>query len=246
MITGMNERRAQRSDLEGLALFGGIAEGELDWVAAHGRVVDLDEGTTIVEEDSPADEMIVVLKGAAEFDFSMGPQHVILRRFGPGDVTGVLPYSRMTKVPGTAVAVEDSTILLVHRDSFPELVKVAPALGQRVERPAARVRAARDAAAAAAAGVHEMSRPSARPNRPTYVGIGAQKCASTWLHRILANAYYKQNKLPDADLATAEALYLEGDLKQAQIFAKRALPRLKSGSPNWIRAGDIVNFKIPG
>jgi predicted Zn-dependent protease len=65
-------------------------------------------------------------------------------------------------------------------------------------------------------------------------------------HRILANAYYKQNKLPDADLATAEALYLEGDLKQAQIFAKRALPRLKSGSPNWIRAGDIVNFKIPG
>ncbi len=65
-------------------------------------------------------------------------------------------------------------------------------------------------------------------------------------HRILANAYYKQDKLPDADLATAEALFLEGDLKQAQIFAKRAQPKLKSGSPNWIRAGDIVNFKIPG
>ena len=65
-------------------------------------------------------------------------------------------------------------------------------------------------------------------------------------HRILANAYYKLNRLPDADLATAEALFLEGDLKQAQIFAKRAQPRLKNGSPNWIRAGDIVNFKIPG
>ncbi len=65
-------------------------------------------------------------------------------------------------------------------------------------------------------------------------------------YRILANAYYKQNRLPEADLATAEALFLEGDLKQAQIFAKRAQPRLKNGSPNWIRAGDIVNFKIPG
>ncbi|MBN9265919.1 M48 family metalloprotease [Hyphomicrobium sp. CS1BSMeth3] len=65
-------------------------------------------------------------------------------------------------------------------------------------------------------------------------------------YRILANAYYKQNKLPEADLATAEALFLEGDLKQAQIFAKRAQPRLKNGSPNWIRAGDIVNFKISG
>lgn len=27
---------------------------------------------------------------------------------------------------------------------------------------------------------------SVRPDRPTYVGVGAQKCASTWLHRILA------------------------------------------------------------
>ncbi len=65
-------------------------------------------------------------------------------------------------------------------------------------------------------------------------------------YRILANAFYKQNRLPEADLATAEALFLEGDLKQAQIFAKRAQPRLKNGSPNWLRAGDIVNFKIPG
>jgi predicted Zn-dependent protease len=65
-------------------------------------------------------------------------------------------------------------------------------------------------------------------------------------YRILANAYYKQDRLPEADLATAEALFLEGDLKQAQIFAKRAQPRLKNGSPNWIRAGDIVNFKISG
>jgi hypothetical protein len=28
--------------------------------------------------------------------------------------------------------------------------------------------------------------PDTHPLRPTYVGIGAQKCASTWLHRILA------------------------------------------------------------
>lgn len=65
-------------------------------------------------------------------------------------------------------------------------------------------------------------------------------------YRILANGFYKQNLLPEADLSTAEALFLEGDLKQAQIFAKRAQPRLKNGSPTWIRAGDIVNFKGPG
>jgi predicted Zn-dependent protease len=64
-------------------------------------------------------------------------------------------------------------------------------------------------------------------------------------YRLLANAFYKKGRLPEADLATAEALFLEGDVKQAQIFAKRAQSRLRSGSPEWIRAGDIVNYKIP-
>ena len=64
-------------------------------------------------------------------------------------------------------------------------------------------------------------------------------------YRLLANGYYKTGKLPQADLATAEAYFLEGDVKQAQIFAKRAQVKLPSGSPEWIRAGDIVNYKIP-
>ena len=64
-------------------------------------------------------------------------------------------------------------------------------------------------------------------------------------YRLLANGYYKKGKLPEADLASAEAHFLEGDVKQAQIFAKRAQVKLPSGSPEWIRAGDIVNYKIP-
>ncbi|MFM9848077.1 MAG: M48 family metalloprotease [Hyphomicrobiaceae bacterium] len=64
-------------------------------------------------------------------------------------------------------------------------------------------------------------------------------------YRILAQGYSAKNKLPEANLATAEALFLEGDVKQAQIFAKRAQVGLKNGSPEWIRAGDIVNYKIP-
>lgn len=64
-------------------------------------------------------------------------------------------------------------------------------------------------------------------------------------YRILAQGYSAKNRLPEANLATAEALFLEGDIKQAQIFAKRAQVGLRNGSPEWIRAGDIVNYKIP-
>lgn len=62
-------------------------------------------------------------------------------------------------------------------------------------------------------------------------------------YRLLANAYYKQDKGPEADAMTAQAYFYEGDVKQAQIFAKRAQARLRTGSPEWLKNGDIINYK---
>lgn len=61
--------------------------------------------------------------------------------------------------------------------------------------------------------------------------------------RLLATAYYNQGNGPKADAVTAQAYFFEGDLKQAQIFAKRAHPRLKQGSPEWLKNDDIINFR---
>lgn len=64
-------------------------------------------------------------------------------------------------------------------------------------------------------------------------------------YRILAANYHKKGLTPEADLAIAEAHFLEGNIKQAHIFAKRSQRGLKDGSPESLRAGDIVNYKIP-
>lgn len=61
--------------------------------------------------------------------------------------------------------------------------------------------------------------------------------------RMLANAYYKQGRGPEADAMIAQAYFLEGNLKQSQIFAKRAHPKLRQGSPEWLKNDDIINFK---
>lgn len=61
--------------------------------------------------------------------------------------------------------------------------------------------------------------------------------------RMLATAYYKQGKGPEADAMTAQAYFLEGDLKQAQLFARRAQPKLRAGSPEWIKNDDVINYR---
>ncbi|MEZ5815734.1 MAG: M48 family metalloprotease [Hyphomicrobiaceae bacterium] len=64
-------------------------------------------------------------------------------------------------------------------------------------------------------------------------------------YRLLASGYAKQGHVAEADLAIAEAHFLEGNIKQAKIFAKRSQRGLKNGSPEGLRAGDIVSYKAP-
>ncbi|MBS0243880.1 MAG: M48 family metallopeptidase [Proteobacteria bacterium] len=62
-------------------------------------------------------------------------------------------------------------------------------------------------------------------------------------YRLLASALAKQGKVAEADLAIAEAHFQEGNIKQAQIFARRSQRGLKEGTPEGLRAGDIVSYK---
>lgn len=64
-------------------------------------------------------------------------------------------------------------------------------------------------------------------------------------YRLLASGYARQGRVAEADLAIAEAHFLEGNVKQAQIFAKRSQKGLREGTPESIKAGDIVNYKVP-
>lgn len=64
-------------------------------------------------------------------------------------------------------------------------------------------------------------------------------------HRYLAQAYGRLGRIPEAELATAEMHFYSGSYEKAKIFALRAQKGLKRGSPRWVQAQDIVNFKVP-
>jgi predicted Zn-dependent protease len=63
--------------------------------------------------------------------------------------------------------------------------------------------------------------------------------------RLLAEIYGRQNLIGDADLATAEAAYYVGNMVDAQLFARRALQKLKLNTPNGQRADDILKLSDP-
>jgi predicted Zn-dependent protease len=63
-------------------------------------------------------------------------------------------------------------------------------------------------------------------------------------YRLQSQAFGKLNRLPEADLASALASFHQGDIKNAKMLAERAKNGLPQGTPEWIKADDIVNFKM--
>ena len=55
----------------------------------------------------------------------------------------------------------------------------------------------------------------------------------------------RRNFLSRASLASAEAYFYEGRLREAKMMAKRAQEGLPGGTPQWLRAQDILDFQMP-
>ena len=62
------------------------------------------------------------------------------------------------------------------------------------------------------------------------------------IYKYSAIAYGYLNDLPHAELATAETAMMQGDTALAAEKAKRVIGQFKHGSPEWIKANDILNF----
>lgn len=65
---------------------------------------------------------------------------------------------------------------------------------------------------------------------------------SATVHILTAKAYGRLNNLPLAELETAEAAVRRGDRELAIQKATNALKALKQGTPEWLRANDILNY----
>ena len=109
-LTPLIARLAQHKTL------GGVPREELAWLAAHGKVRKLEVGKVLSRKGQNVEGMYIIFSGhsALIVDRGAGPEKVIEWR--AGDVTGVLPYSRLGSPPGDAVILEPMEILAIPRE----------------------------------------------------------------------------------------------------------------------------------
>jgi signal transduction histidine kinase len=101
----------------------GAPPDQLAWLAARGRLVQLETGVVLTAKSGPVLGLYIVLSGhlSIHIDRGAGPHKVMEWR--GGDVTGLLPYSRLVAPPGDVKAEVPSELLLIPRAEIPALIR---------------------------------------------------------------------------------------------------------------------------
>jgi signal transduction histidine kinase len=167
---------ALAQELRRVEVFAGLTDEQLEWLAANGELVQFGPGEMVFREGDPSDSMFVILEGKLELLIGVGGQLVPTFVQYAGEVTGLLPFSRMQHYAGAGRAAGTTRLLRIHKDRFGEMLQRIPALGQRLVsvmadrvREATRVTQQREKMSAlgtlAAGLAHELNNPAAAVRR---------------------------------------------------------------------------------
>src|SRR6266853_1750017 len=121
----------EKSELLRVSAFADLPDDQIAWFIGQSEELRLKAGVSSFREGDPADAMFVVLEGQLQARGELGGETVVIS-MKPGDVTGVLPFSRMKQFPVGARAVTDARVLRFPASLFPNLVQKMPELTQRL------------------------------------------------------------------------------------------------------------------
>jgi signal transduction histidine kinase len=117
--------------LKRVAPLSGLSEGEFRWLASHGTELFAPAGSTLFHEGTPATKMMIILRGEVQVRRERGgPAALFIGR--SGQITALLPFSRMKSYGGLGFTTADTWALEFDRSLFPEMLETIPSFGQRM------------------------------------------------------------------------------------------------------------------
>src|SRR6266478_5881757 len=215
----------EKSELLRVPAFADLPDDQIAWFLGHAEELRFKAGDTYFRQGDPADAMFVVMEGQLQARGEIGGETVVFSA-NAGDVTGVLPFSRMKQFTVGARAVTEATVLRFPSSLFPELVQRMPELTKRLVglmsdriRETTRMEQQRDRLASlgklSAGLAHELNNPAS-----------AAKRAAGQLREVLTKIRDASHELGRRDLTPAqksEIDKLEASFTQQDVVPPDAL-----------------------
>lgn len=120
-----------KSELLRVPVFNDLPDDQLAWFISQSQELTLKAGDNYARQGDPADAMFVVLEGLLQGRAERGGETFVFD-IKAGDVTGLLPFSRMKQFTVTGRAQTDSRALRFPASLFPDLIQKMPELTKRL------------------------------------------------------------------------------------------------------------------
>ena len=120
-----------KSDLLRVPIFADLPDDQIAWFLSQSQELHLKAGETYARQGDPADAMFVLLEGQLQGRGEIGGETFIFT-IAQGNVTGLLPFSRMRQFTVSGRAEADSRVLRFPASLFPDLIQKMPELTKRL------------------------------------------------------------------------------------------------------------------
>jgi signal transduction histidine kinase len=119
------------SELLRVPVFADLPQDQITWFISQTQELHLQAGASYSRQGDPADAMFVLLEGQIQGRGELAGETITFT-ISPGNVTGVLPFSRMKQFTVSLRAETDSRALRFPASQFPDLVQKMPELTKRL------------------------------------------------------------------------------------------------------------------
>ena len=96
---------------------------ELEWLAANGSLRQFAEGEVLTAKGGEVKGLFIVLTGHIAIYLDRGAGRNKIMETKGGDVTGLLPYSRLVSPPADSIAQEPTEVFFIPREALPALIR---------------------------------------------------------------------------------------------------------------------------
>ena len=108
----------------------GLSDEEYEWLATRGSERRAEAGMTIFRDGEPASRMTILLKGEIHVRRERGGMDALFIGRS-GQITGLLPFSRMKSYGGLGYTTSTTWALEYERELFPEMLEAIPSMANR-------------------------------------------------------------------------------------------------------------------
>jgi signal transduction histidine kinase len=121
-----------KSRLRAAEPFAEIKEEALDWLIDRADYKLYDTGVLLFRPGQEVSHMQIIIEGEFLIEMEQNGERRELGTWGTGQITGVLPFSRMTEAQASGIALRPTYVLELHRKHFVEMVNISYTMTQNL------------------------------------------------------------------------------------------------------------------